>query len=310
MKMMNPSKTITLAGVLLGMSMAGSVFAQDPVSVSLSDETTAADGTVVVALDFQGNGESQGFQCDINYDSTGIADIDLSGCLGGQFGTCVFPGGGDASGGVIRFSAANVDSTPLDTISGELSVTLDGTPADGDSIAFEWGGTCIATDPDAEVTTTNGSVTVGGGTCSLSISPASHDFGVLVPGNSASQPFTITNGGDADCTGLAVAVSGDPEFSLDGTNCGATLAAGASCDADASFSPASEGDFTGTLDATADNGSAAAALSGTGDVDGNDGNDGNDGGAVAIPTMQAWGLALTAMLMLLIGAVGMRTFRS
>lgn len=308
MKMMNPSKAMTLGGVLLGMSMASGVFAQDPVTVSLSDEVaTAADATVAVAIEFQGNGESQGFQCDINYDPTGIADIDLSNCLGGQFGTCVFPGGGDASGGAIRLSAANVDSSPLDTFSGELGVQLDGTPADGDMTTFEWGGTCIATDPDADVTPTNGSVTVDltGGDCSLSISPASHDFGTLGIGDSASQSFTISNGGTGDCTGLAVAVSGDAEFSLGGTDCGATLGAGASCSADADFSPGSVGSFTGNLDATADGGAAAsAALSGEGD----------EGVVIppptAIPTMSAMGLALMALLMLMIGVVSVRTFRS
>lgn len=308
MKMMNPSKTITLAGVLLGMSMAGGVLAQDPVNASLSDETVgAADGSVAIALVVEGNGQSQGFQCDINYDPTGIAGIDLSGCLGGQFGTCVFPGGGDASGGVIRFSAANVDSSPLGTINGELVVTLDGTLAESDSIDFEWGGTCIATDPDAAVDDIPGSITITGvapGDCSLSISPASHNFGALVIGGSATQSFTISNSGEDDCTGLTVGVSGDAVFSLSGGNCGATLGAGGSCSASVTFSPNAVGSFSGSLDADANEDDASAALSGAGSETP------EPGPAVAIPTMQAWGLALMAMLMLLIGAVGVRSFRS
>ncbi|MGA2086648.1 MAG: choice-of-anchor D domain-containing protein, partial [Terracidiphilus sp.] len=99
----------------------------------------------------------------------------------------------------------------------------------------------------------------------LSVSPPSLDFAAVVPGqSSAAQTITISNGGSAAASSLALSTA--PPFSLTQNTCSASLAAGASCTAGIVFQPAVYGSFTGTLtinSATAP-GPVTVALSGSG----------------------------------------------
>ena len=111
----------------------------------------------------------------------------------------------------------------------------------------------------------------------VDVSPTSFNFGSVTQGSvSAPNAFTIRNSGNAPASlsGLAASTG----FVLNSTDCGATLAAAATCTASVSFLPPGLGAFSGTLSVSWSLGStlfsaksarkvaatASAALSGTG----------------------------------------------
>ena len=98
----------------------------------------------------------------------------------------------------------------------------------------------------------------------LTLSPAALNFGNVAQGSSAPQLETLTNKGTVAITGLAFATTGD--FVVTFPCSSATLAAGASCTAQITFTPAALGTRSGTLTVTSsDPGSpAAVALTGNG----------------------------------------------
>ena len=80
----------------------------------------------------------------------------------------------------------------------------------------------------------------------IEANPTQMTFGSVVVGKtSLVQSLTVTNSGDAELDGLAIAVTGD--FSLVADGCAGTLAAGASCTADVEFTPGATGVLSGTL---------------------------------------------------------------
>jgi hypothetical protein len=107
----------------------------------------------------------------------------------------------------------------------------------------------------------------GGGTtpaASLAASPAGLAFAARTVGStSAAQAVTVTNNGTASATLGTVATTGD--FAQTKT-CGTTLAAGASCTVNVTFTPTATGARTGTLSVASNdpNGPLTVALSGTG----------------------------------------------
>ena len=78
----------------------------------------------------------------------------------------------------------------------------------------------------------------------LVIAPSALAFGPLVVGASANLTVTLRNGGTAAVTGLVLSVSGDYSLSLP---CPTTLAAGATCTAQITFTPTAVGARAGTL---------------------------------------------------------------
>jgi hypothetical protein len=107
----------------------------------------------------------------------------------------------------------------------------------------------------------------------VTLSPTSLDFGSLGVGfTSPLQTVTLTNNGDATLTltGLAVQLSltdptPSPDF-VESDNCGASLAAGASCTIDVTFTPTAVGSRTADLVITSSAGDSphAVALTGIG----------------------------------------------
>jgi hypothetical protein len=116
------------------------------------------------------------------------------------------------------------------------------------------------------------SVTLSGAgqtTAGLSVSPALLYFPIVAPGNSSASQVTITNNGGTAVNSLTFPVT--PPFSPMATAnpCGTSLAAGASCTIGVLFSPALDGNFTGTLTiASSSQTQAIAFLSGMGGVPG------------------------------------------
>jgi hypothetical protein len=102
------------------------------------------------------------------------------------------------------------------------------------------------------------------------VTPATLTFPSQQPGvTSAPEAVTVTNIGGAMLTGLNAQILGTPTavFSISGTSCGATLAAGASCVMQVVFNPATTGGSAGTLNISSSSPGVAAVdvgLSGTG----------------------------------------------
>jgi hypothetical protein len=238
---------------------AGSVFAQDPINVSLGSATALNDATVEIELVFEGNGESSGFGADINYDVPGIADIDLSNCLEGSntaLPSCVHPGGGDHTSGVIRLALFQDASVALSSFTGTLVFELDGTLSAGDVINIFWDeATFDANNPEADVNSSNGQIDIidvpPEELSELSVSPDPLDFGTVDLGNMPQTGvITATNSGgsESSLTISSADYSGDGEFTAIADGCsGTTLAAGESCDVTIEFDASSDGSFNGSL---------------------------------------------------------------
>ncbi len=98
----------------------------------------------------------------------------------------------------------------------------------------------------------------------VTLTPASLTFGNQVQGTSSTpQAITVANTGNAPLTGISITLSANYSFT---TNCGATLAAGATCSISVTFSPTTIGSLPGQV-AIADNASNSpqkVALTGTG----------------------------------------------
>jgi hypothetical protein len=103
----------------------------------------------------------------------------------------------------------------------------------------------------------------------LNVSPALLYFPIVAPGQSSASQVTVTNNGSAAMNSLTFAVT--PPFSPMATAnpCGTSLAVGASCTIGLVFSPALDGNFTGTLTiASSSQTQAIAYLSGMGGLPG------------------------------------------
>jgi hypothetical protein len=107
---------------------------------------------------------------------------------------------------------------------------------------------------------------IGQAAGSLSFNTSNLVFGGTTVGHgSVPQLATVTNTSGAAAAGLAYKMTGD--FGIEDNECGATLAAGASCTMDIVFTPAAVGNRTGTLTATSTTagvGAAEIVLTGTG----------------------------------------------
>jgi Carbohydrate binding module (family 6)/Protein of unknown function (DUF1573) len=99
---------------------------------------------------------------------------------------------------------------------------------------------------------------------SVTLSPASYNFGSAIPGTGTSWvTFTLTNGGSSAVSISSVSVSGPFVVS---SSCGSSVAANGNCPIYVYFAPTAAGSFTGTLTVN-DNGSNSpqtSVLSGTG----------------------------------------------
>jgi hypothetical protein len=107
----------------------------------------------------------------------------------------------------------------------------------------------------------------------ITIAPVSPSFGSVVQGQpSSSVQFTVTNTGEAATGTLSLLLGGTDMamFAMSGSTCTGTLAAGASCTVNVTFTPTSTGTKSATLTAAASpGGNAVASLSGTGITAGN-----------------------------------------
>jgi PKD repeat protein len=102
----------------------------------------------------------------------------------------------------------------------------------------------------------------------VTLSPDQHDFGSrpLDDDDPPRQAFTVENSGGstATITSLAVAGADATAFDMVSSDCGATLAPGASCEAVIAFNPGQAGARSASLEVKSDGGDDASALTGVG----------------------------------------------
>jgi sugar lactone lactonase YvrE len=99
------------------------------------------------------------------------------------------------------------------------------------------------------------------------LTPATAAFGsVNTGGTSSPQVFTVTNGGNASLTITSISLGGGnaSSFTIGTKTCGPTLAAGASCTIQVSFSPSVAGSASASLSVVDSVGTQSSALTGTG----------------------------------------------
>jgi hypothetical protein len=104
----------------------------------------------------------------------------------------------------------------------------------------------------------------GAASIPVTLSPFSYNFQTVVTGTTASTTFTLTNASSGSISGLQATLFGDPSLQITGGNCGAALAAGASCTYVVSFSPTIAGAVSGTLNIASDTYTISSLINGTG----------------------------------------------
>lgn len=98
----------------------------------------------------------------------------------------------------------------------------------------------------------------------LSMASNAASFGnVYVNDTAVSGSYSIANNGNIDLTGLSITAPAG--YSITGSNCGSTLAVGASCNYAIAFAPTAAAPYNGSVSvSTANAGSGAVSVSGTG----------------------------------------------
>lgn len=130
------------------------------------------------------------------------------------------------------------------------------------------------------------------------------DLGTVVVGSGASATGSVSNAGSADGN-FSCSLSGDPEISVSPSPLSGTVPAGGSAEFSISCdvpNSAAEGDvFSAALECTGDNefaGTHEISCAATEFV------------AYPVPSMNKWGIALLALLMVMIGGISVRLFRT
>lgn len=184
----------------------------------------------------------------------------------------------------IRFTG-RVPSDPLGTMETEASILV-GTGSQNGGLS-RWGDyTALQVDPSDDCTfwyvnqyekvsgSFNWSTNIGsfifsncggGGGAAVTLNPTSLNFKKVPIGQTSSpQKVTLTNTGTATLNISSIVASGD--YAISNNTCGATVAAGASCDVSVTFHPTKKGKRTGNLTFTdnAPNSPQNVALTGVG----------------------------------------------
>jgi sugar lactone lactonase YvrE len=120
----------------------------------------------------------------------------------------------------------------------------------------------LGTPGSTQVIKLNGQAT-GTGTVVATLSPSTYNYRSVNLSSSASQSFTLANAGTSSIN-IGVTSLPNAVFTVSGTNCGASLAAGASCGYTIVFKPNAAGVQNTTFSVTDDAGTQAAMLAGTG----------------------------------------------
>jgi hypothetical protein len=139
-----------------------------------------------------------------------------------------------------------VPNLPLPIGPAPLPAPPPSSPSGGGSLGPPGGGGSGTTAPGAG-TTTPGPIVIGGTPADLRITPALASFGTAIVGESRLVNLALKNQGGSVTNLNFAALAPQPHFSLQASNCPATLAAGQSCTVTVKFKPTAAGTFTQTL---------------------------------------------------------------
>lgn len=131
----------------------------------------------------------------------------------------------------------------------------------------------------------SGTGTGGSNSGTMSASPTSLSFGTVNQGSTSSaQTITVSNSTSSSATLSSGSITGTnaADFSVQSTNCGASLAASATCTAAIVFKPSTTGSESATWTMTSGSTTLSVSLSGTGSA-------GGTGSVVPSPTSVTWG---------------------
>ncbi|HWI51750.1 MAG TPA: S-layer homology domain-containing protein [Symbiobacteriaceae bacterium] len=172
--------------------------------------------------------------------------------------------GGTASSPTGTVTFPGIGSCTLSGVGGgaaSCSVSYTPTAAGDQTVSASYGG-----DSTHSASSSSVGLTVNGPVASLT--PASQGFGLLaISATSGPQSFTLTNTGTAVLTVSSIGITGTNAGDFAQTNnCGGSVAAGASCTINVTFTPGAAGARNAALSVSdnADGSPHTAALSGTG----------------------------------------------
>ena len=187
--------------------------------------------------------------------------------------TAVIPAGLAVDGGgnlfvananqILRFGAAADSSSKP----GAMTTFASGLHAPGDMAFDEKGNLFVSDQGEQQILEFQGA---GVATNSVTLSPATFDFGDEPRGGTTIPPqtFTLANNSGSTITNIVISFVGgnNTDFVQPSANCLSSLATGSSCTISASFAPQATGARSSTLTVTSSFATAAtAAVSGTGD---------------------------------------------
>ena len=98
----------------------------------------------------------------------------------------------------------------------------------------------------------------------ISVAPASHNYGNRLVGSTISQVFTVTNNSGSAVTVTSTTPPVGSDFTITANTC--TGSVSTTCTVTVRFAPATSGDFTGSFTVNSANGLATANLTGHGDT--------------------------------------------
>jgi hypothetical protein len=233
--------TFSESGTLpMGMSFTNAVLSGTPTH-------TGNYPIEISATDAQNDTNSESLNLSINCRSIVVTPTSLSnGTVGSAFGAVTFAQTGGL--GTIAFSEAGALPSGMSFTSGVLS----GTPTQSGTFPI----VVTAKDSNACTGSVSDSFTIAASVVSTApaatLSPTSLNFGEVISGaTSPPSAITLSNTGNAalDLTGSGISISGANAAEFSQSNgCGSSVAAGASCTIDVTFTPGlTAGSETATL---------------------------------------------------------------
>jgi hypothetical protein len=207
----------------------------------------------------------------VNLTGTGLATL-----LGASPTSVSFGNVNVNTTGSQSFTLSNTGNTPTTTLKYTLPAGV--TESDTCGQALGAGANCSVTvkwTPTAQ-STLSGTVTVAsqdsqatvslsgtGMQARVSASPTSLAFGTRQAGATTTQTVTLTNSGNGPATSVAISVPGGYSQT---NNCGSSIAAGASCAVQVSFTPPAAAAYNGTVSVTSSAATVGVGVTGTGGV--------------------------------------------
>lgn len=265
----NFSRTTTCGATLNAGASCTVTFTFSPTAGGTFNPTWTITGnaSVNVPITLSGTGVAAAANVQASPTTLNFGSVTVGQTSGTQAVTVTNTGGAAANG----VSLSNPNAAEFLVTGNSCGATLAAGASCGFNVAYK--PSAVGVDNvTLAVNYTGGSASVnanGNGTApaaaSLGANPASLAFGSVTVG-SASTPtsLTVTNAGGAAAASLSLTNNNAARFAVSGNTCGSSLAAGASCSLNVTYSPAAAGADSGQLTFTYTGGNMTVAMSGTG----------------------------------------------